>query len=139
MSFLQIWERIKESTNIKKLNELAEIVETTQPYISRIKKKDQFPVEWAYKVGQRYNILTEWILTGQRPKSLQKNVNEPSNTFIFLNEVNIWLDEIIIQNPKKKDWFEVQFEDKFPMFKEWRKRREEEESSGDSSESKKIA
>jgi hypothetical protein len=70
MSFLSVWQRILEETDIKKLNELAEIVETTQPYISRKKKQDDFPVEWAYKVGRKYNLLTEWLLTGEGPKKI---------------------------------------------------------------------
>lgn len=69
--FLDVWERIKTETPIKNLTRLAETVGTTQQNVSRQKKEGSFPPGWAYAVGRKYGLLTEWIMTGTGPKQLQ--------------------------------------------------------------------
>ncbi|KAB2891600.1 MAG: bacteriophage CI repressor [Desulfobulbaceae bacterium] len=119
MSFSSIWKRILEETDIKNLSELAGIVGTTQPYVSRKKKNDEFPVEWAFKVAEKYNLLVEWLFYGRGPRRL----SDASSTFnqSFLKEIDEWLSEFIAAEPNRKEWFECSFEDCFPLFKEWRK------------------
>jgi hypothetical protein len=124
MSFLEIWKRICSETEIKKLNQLADLVDTTQQFISRKKSKNDFSVEWAYKVGRKYNLLTEWILTGEGPKRLNDQAPELNYKFPILNEVEQWLSEVVVNEPQRRDWFTVSLEDSFPMFREWRKKRE---------------
>jgi hypothetical protein len=74
MVFEEIWGRITSETEIKNLTELGRIVGSTQQYVSKKKKKDEFPVRWAYTVAKKYNLLTEWILTGEGPKSIEERV-----------------------------------------------------------------
>ena len=139
MSFIQIWKRICAETDIKKLNQLAELVGTTQQFVSRKKSKDEFSVEWAYKVAQKYNLLTEWIVTGKGPKRLTDTQSGLHHNFQILNDVEEWLSEIVVNEPHRRDWFKGNLEDAFPMFKEWKKRKEEQESETDTSADKKIA
>jgi hypothetical protein len=137
MSFLSIWERIKSETDLTKLIQLVDIVETTQPYISRKKKENKFPIEWAFKIGQRYSLSTDWILTGKGPKRLYEQQQPLSNK--LLTDIDTWLSELSIDDPNRQIWFKTHFEDNFPMFKEWKLRREEEEREGNISANKKIA
>jgi len=82
MNFINIWNRIQASTGIKNLNELSEIVGTSQPTVSRTKKEGQFPVDWAYKIGRKYNLLTEWIMTGTGPMRIGEEVSGEGTTDI---------------------------------------------------------
>ncbi|WP_028581725.1 LexA family transcriptional regulator [Desulfogranum japonicum] len=70
MTFSKIWKRITSETEIKKFNQLAELVGTTGQYVSRKKNKDEFPIEWAYSVAKKYGLLTEWIIEGKEPRRL---------------------------------------------------------------------
>ena len=52
-----------------------------------------------------------------------------------LEEIERWIRELIKDEPKRIDWFKLQFEDSFPTFLNWKKdrqettRKEEEEDS----------
>lgn len=85
MNFTEIWKRIQPVTGIKTLNELAEQIGTSQPTVSRTKKEGHFPVDWAYKIGRKYNLLTEWIMEGTGPMRIgeqrQEEVGANTNTF----------------------------------------------------------
>jgi hypothetical protein len=119
MSFSEIWQRIVSETDLTKLTQLADLVGTTQQYVSRKKKKDEFPVEWAYKVGEKYKLLTEWIMKGDGPVRL--SICEKCFNQDYLKDVDRWLSDLISKEPNRKEWFECAFEDSFPMFKEWRR------------------
>ena len=121
MDFETIWKRIKNETEIKKFNDLAVLVGKTQQNISARKKQNFFPVEWAYLVAKEYNLSTEWIMTGKGPKKLA-NYTTFNNEFLAL--VDEWLTELIKKEPQRAEWFRCQFEDSFPGFKDWIKRRE---------------
>ncbi|WLE97246.1 MAG: hypothetical protein QTN59_00115 [Candidatus Electrothrix communis] len=45
----------------------------------------------------------------------------------YLLQVISWFKEITLQDPRKKTWFEIQFEKAFPEFVEWVRSREAEE------------
>jgi hypothetical protein len=42
-----------------------------------------------------------------------------------LEEIERWIRELIKDNPKRIDWFRLQFEDSFPTFLNWKKERQE--------------
>jgi len=133
MEFESCWERIVSNTNIRNLSQLADIVGTTQPTVTKKKQKKVFPVEWAYLIGQEYNLLTEWILKGEGPKRLEKTYRlEAKKEYRnpFMNEIDEWLYEISKDDPRKPIWFEIEFESKFELFKEWKQKREQDESEG---------
>ena len=70
--FIEVWERIKQETDLKTMGQLAELIGKTQQNISAAKKKEAFPPEWAFKVWEKYHVLTEWIMTGKGPKKIEE-------------------------------------------------------------------
>jgi len=122
--FEEIWGRIKQETPLKKLTELAEITGITQSGLSKAKRRNEFSGSWAYIVGKKYGLLTEWIMTGKGPKKLEELPK--SRKFELLNEFEEWLSEEVRMDPKRKDWFELQLLDSFSAFREWKQKREDE-------------
>lgn len=124
LHFSAIFERVKNTTNIKNFAQLAEFVGTTQSYVSRKKSANDFPITWAFKIGQEYNVSTDWLLTGENPK---ENKEQDSETCLYddqeiksiLKKIEQWLLELKRKNPKRINWFECAFEDKFAEYKEW--------------------
>ena len=138
MSFLQIWERVTAETDIKKLNELADLVGTTQQYVSRKKSKNEFSVEWAYKIAQKYDLLTEWLMTGKGPKRLSDEKSEVLSHPILL-EIDEWLAGLVVEKPEATSWFTFEFESKFPMFSEWKKRKRAEDGRNTTTPTNNVA
>lgn len=134
-NFDEIWERIKSETNLSSFKDLGEIIGRTGPAVSGAKAKNEFPPGWAYLVGKKFGLITEWIMTGEGPKRLAER--EGMNPFLV--EVNEWLIEEVKRNPKQEIWFEVEFEKKFQEFKEWKRKRDQGESGGNSFPSSKVA
>lgn len=87
-NFESVWKRIREETGVKSLQSLADILKKTQPAISKAKAKGEFPPGWAYVVGKKFGLLTEWIMTGEGQK-------RPGDVTInpLLIDVNEWLNE----------------------------------------------
>ncbi len=137
--FDEAWLRITNSTDIKSLTDLGKILGKRQQTISASKQKNLFPYGWAYPVADKYNLLTEWILTGKGPKRLADLQGSQTYNFPVLKNLDQWLNDLVVNEPGRKEWFKVSVEDAFPMFKEWRKRREEQESKNSDSPDKKIA
>lgn len=151
MKFTSVWRRITEETDIKNLTQLSKVVETTQQNVSKKKKNDEFPANWAVKVGFKYGLMIEWILTGNGPKRLseyippqsQKKVKGEHNDgcsrkihFDFLYEIDEWLLEIVTKEPFRKDWFQGFFMDACKPFADWKKRKDEEEGDSNSGKMK---
>ena len=80
MAFESCWKRIKNEFGVKNFVQLSEIIGQSTSNIAKKKKKNEFPVEWAYKVAKEFNVLTEWILTGIGPKTLIDVVQYSENT-----------------------------------------------------------
>jgi len=58
------------------MSQLAEIVGVTTSSVTKKKQQNIFPVEWAFLIGRKYDVLTEWILLGIEPKRLTAEKNE---------------------------------------------------------------
>ncbi|MBU0481233.1 MAG: helix-turn-helix domain containing protein [Proteobacteria bacterium] len=125
MIFDKIFERIKRETEIKSMAHLAKMVGTAQSYVSKKRKEDKFPVEWAYIVGREYDLLTEWILTGNGPKSLN---DENERKIKLLNEVECWILNTDEEERGAVEWFTYDFRKKYPEFVEWLRKKEAEET-----------
>lgn len=138
-SFDTVWKRICETTDIKKQIDLEEIVGVKQNTVSARKKQDIWPEEWAYRIGQKYNLLTEWILTGRGPKNLENTIDKSHFKNSILNEIDEWLSDLVSNDQDNRIWFKVEFQNKFGMFAEWKKRREEEESRSKKTPASKVA
>lgn len=137
-SFLRSWERIKEVTRIENLNQLAEIVETSNSNITKRKKEDNFPVEWAFEIAQRYGLSTEWILTGKAEN--QSHIKKvKTNRIEILEEIEEWLIEKVEEDPEREDWFKVELKKAFPEFKKWKEEKEESEAQKDTPTCRKVA
>ncbi|OGR08234.1 MAG: hypothetical protein A2511_14880 [Deltaproteobacteria bacterium RIFOXYD12_FULL_50_9] len=94
MNFLDIWYRIKKETPLKSFNDLATLVETSQPNVSRQKKEGIFPPGWAYAVGKKYGLFTEWIMTGEGPKRLSDNNTAPDPKAIPKGIIEEWVKDV---------------------------------------------
>ena len=136
-NFENIWGRIKAETELKSLQNLADTIEKTQPAISKAKAKGEFPPGWAYLVGKKYGLLTEWIMTGEGPKRLDEK--RKNSKFDLLNEFEEWLTEEVKKTPSRKEWFEIQLLDSFAAFKNWKEEKEESEEEKGSSSTRKVA
>ncbi len=55
---------------------LANVVGVAQSTVSKKKKNNIFPEEWAYRVSKKYNLPTEWILTGEEIKRKEQKTDE---------------------------------------------------------------
>jgi hypothetical protein len=115
MSFEEAWKRIQEATELSRLKQLAEIINKSHQNISARKKAGNFPIEWAYMVGEKYNLSTKWILTGEGPK----RKTEPPKEKTYIDILGIWLDEYALPDARNRAIFEVKLETTFPEFKEW--------------------
>ncbi|WP_306545876.1 hypothetical protein [Desulfobulbus sp.] len=138
MSFEQIWGRIKERTDIRTFSELADLVGTTGPYISRKKKENDFPVIWAYEIAQKYKLSTDWIMTGGEKRS-SGDLKNHGQRLEITGKIEEWLMEEIRKNPKRKDWFEVEFDKAFEEFKKWKEEKEESAAAAAYSSNRKVA
>jgi len=135
--FEKIWGKIKQETGLKNLKNLAEIVGISQQAVSEMKAKGKFPPGWAYLVGKQFNLLTEWIMTGEGPKNIEEMTKY--RKIEILNEVEEWLAEEMKKNPRRESWFELQMIDSFESFKKWKRKRDETVDSGNNFPSSKVA
>lgn len=124
MTFDERWLRIKKETNINNFTMLAKVVKTTHQYVSKKKKDDDFPVKWAYSVAEKYNLSTDWIMTGRGPKKINQEDTRGQTENDFLHLVDEWLQELTKAKPQRAEWFQLQFEDSFPSFKKWYEKKE---------------
>ena len=60
---------------MKTQTELAIFLKITPGPVTDAKRRDVFPIEWALKISQHYNVSIDWILTGKEffNRPLQKN------------------------------------------------------------------
>ena len=116
--FNDIWCRIKSSTEIRQLKELADAVGTIQSTVSRKRKEDQFPVEWAYLVAKKYSLSTDWIIEGKGPKKLTC-LTQKSNENSYTAKLAEWMAEEEKEDVRRRGEIELQIERALPEFKEW--------------------
>lgn len=128
MSFEEIWDRIKKETKLKKITELAELAETSQPNVSKKKKEDNFPVDWAYKISKKFGLNIEWILEGTGPQRPDQSNDDPE----IIKQISKWIQEQERKEPGALAWFKYDFRKKYSDFDRWEKREQ-----GDSAESDK--
>lgn len=67
--FTSCLERIKSKTPISNQSQLAKILKVTTSNVTKRKHDNIFPEKWAFIVAQKYNLSTDWILTGKWPKA----------------------------------------------------------------------
>jgi hypothetical protein len=118
-NFDKILERIKEVTDIENMVHLAKTVGTVQSNVSKKRKANIFPAEWAYIIGKKYGLLTEWIMTGEGPK----NIGEINSKEIeIISKIEEWIKQAEEKEPGALIWFTYDFRKKYPEFDKWEKR-----------------
>ncbi len=127
-----IFNRIKKETDLKNLSDLARIIGITPQNASARKNKNIFPADWAFIIAQKYNLLTEWIMTGQGPKRINDKIEEN-----YFHELVKWAQET--GKSENIDWVKNQIDELFPMFIKWRKRKDETEREDSKVPASKIA
>ncbi|MGR0481814.1 MAG: helix-turn-helix domain-containing protein [Candidatus Electronema sp. V4] len=121
MDFVSVWERIKKSTDIKNITQLAAVIGKTQPTVSAKQgQKKEFPIEWAYLVSEKYGLSLNWVLKGEEPVRAGA-AREPKNSYVLL--IDEWVSEMRGEDPRREEWFKCNFEDAFPSFKSWMQRK----------------
>lgn len=127
--FETVYKRVLESTDIKNQSDLALVVGVTQGAVSGWKSKKIWPEEWAFRIGQQYDFLTEWILTGKGPKRISEPIRLKRHRFEFLEDLEDWLTELVSKEPDREEWAKHCIYDALPALREWKKRKESEASS----------
>ena len=122
--FDTVYNRVLESTDIKNQSDLALVVGVTQGAVSGWKSKKIWPEEWAFRIGQKYDFLTEWILTGKGPKRIGEPIKLKRHHFDFLEDLEDWLLELIAKEPDRAEWAKHCISDALPAFREWKKKKE---------------
>ena len=119
--FEQTWERLKIEINLKNLNELVDIIGISQSVVSKRKKENIFPVEWAYIVSKKKNLNIDWILEGTGP--VRPGDQEGKKLELeFLADIGKWLQNKEEIRPEVYDWFKFEFKERFPEFPNWNKK-----------------
>lgn len=136
LNFEDIFDRIKRSTGIKNSVQLAEIIEVTQPAVSKYKKKNIFPLDWAFLIAEKYNLSLIWLMRGEEKQKGEIIPKKRANH--LLDEIEEWLEREKQREPKILDWFEVEFKENFPKFAEW-KRKVDREREASLAQEQKIA
>jgi hypothetical protein len=67
MNFDEVWERVRSRTGWRKYGEMADFLGIRSQSVSSARNKGLFLVEWAFKIAQKYDISTDWLLTGRHP------------------------------------------------------------------------
>lgn len=125
--FTDVFPRIQAETDIKNLTHLADFIGISRPAVSKFKKKNTFPTDWAVAIELKYGLCTRWILTGHGP--MRHNDGNPEATRPkpqitvagFLAELDAWAREI--SKDGGINWLEEQLETCLPTWQMWRKRK----------------
>jgi len=66
-SFYQVLDRCYKATGWRKQKDLATFLGIKSPSISGAKERGSFPIDWAFRIAQAFNVSTDWLLTGKAP------------------------------------------------------------------------
>lgn len=130
----EIWARIRTVTAWTKQKEMADFLQINPSSIATPKKRGKFPVEWVIKIAFAYEESVTWLLTGDIPDRYSRAGAESRTTARrqpspladpLIRDLSLWLKEMTKDNPKWRDWFEIELLHKIPLFAEWRKKNEQ--------------
>jgi hypothetical protein len=117
-NFEEILERIFKELRIKQLKELAEILGKKPNFLSRKKQENLFNAEWAFEIGEKYNLSTDWILTGKGEKRRGSGTEDP-----YAVKLAEWMEIKNGEDDRAKGHIEITIEEALPEFKKWSKER----------------
>jgi len=64
-NFEEVWERIKDNTNLHSFRDLAKFLEIEPASITGHKRKGVFNLKHAQKIAEKYKFNIDWLLTGK--------------------------------------------------------------------------
>ena len=114
--FNEVIRRLQTSKRIKIKNnaDLCKTLEKSPGYVSRMKSKNEFPIKWAFIIGQKFNECPIWIMTGKH----RQNCTEKKLAVLFGN----WMEIKEKEDPRNEVIIEVELEKAFPEFKTWKEK-----------------
>ncbi|MCI5140288.1 MAG: hypothetical protein D3909_00795 [Candidatus Electrothrix sp. ATG1] len=112
--FHEIVKRIQEVTGKEMQKELCEELGTTPKSFRAREKKEEFDINWAFRIGQRYKLSTDWIMTGEGPRSHKETIKEAAAVTF-----GKWMEEQRDKDPRLIPGIEIKLEEAFPDYKEW--------------------
>jgi len=127
----KVIERAYELTGTKNNAQLAEKIGISSGAFNNRKKRGtihELIFDWAVKNNYDLNYL----FYGEKTK--KGDIGDKT-----LLEIQEWLNESGRGNNDMKIWFKVQFDNKFPEFVEWKKRKDERQEQHNITEKSKIA
>lgn len=129
----QVITRIKEEYRLRENKQVAELIGLSQQNFSKKKNKGTVLndiLEWSLKTDKDLNFLFK----GQVQSREEKKVRN-----VFLENIVEWISKKLIEDPRNKNWFEVEFEKAFDEFKKWKEEKEESEARENSTSTRKVA
>ena len=114
--FDEIMKRLQTSkkTKIKSHAELCRVLEKNSGYVYKMKSKNEFPIKWAFIIGQKFNECPIWIMTGKH----RPNCTEKKLAVLF----GKWMEIKEEEDPRNEVIIEVELEKAFPEFKTWKEK-----------------
>lgn len=128
---LDVIERLKKVTGKKTDQEIAEILNLTKANFSQRKQRNSL-IDVLVIWGIKNNVNLNWLLKGNDEKKILTNSE-------FFPEINKWISEILTQDKRNKNWFEVEFEKAFPDYLRWKEEKESQTEADNKSQFSKIA
>lgn len=129
----QVVGRIKEEYRLKENKQVAELIGLSQQNFSKKKSKGTVLndiLEWSLKTDKDLNF----IFKGQVQLREEKKDRD-----VFLENIVEWISKKLIEDPRNKNWFEVEFEKAFDEFKKWKEEKEESKAREASTSTRKVA
>lgn len=112
MGFESSWERVKKATGMRKQSQLALFLGNSASNVTEAKKRDAFPLEWAFKLAKEYDLNTDWIMTGQSPMRREPSQAEKIREGEEKYEEPLAHMEDSLQDQQADDYGSVQFEER---------------------------
>lgn len=120
----EVIRRIKAEYSLKGEKEVAELIGISPQNFSKKKTKKTV-----------INDIFQWALINDKDLNLLFK-SEQTNTMVvkeircinyeYLDKIREWISKKLIEDPRNKNWFEVEFEKVFQDFKEWKEKSKEE-------------
>jgi len=70
------------------------------------------------KICALSGVALEWLVNGEGVRK-EGNGRVSHLEDPFITEIKLWLNDMTSESPKWRVWFEMEFIDKIPKFKEW--------------------
>jgi len=87
-SFQEVWERVQKTTQLTTLTSLAKELGISNSSVSDAKKRNVFPLSWAYTLANSYKLSLDYLLWQEGDKFRQCKVNLDVDHQALLEKLN---------------------------------------------------